>query len=152
MNDNIPQVILLTASLKVPTLKCHRCKRREKAGYQPFLCVKHRNEDDPEDGWGYISRNEARMLNILRIRGWTDDAFEEVRAINTETPPSTHSSTPPSTPSTQPSTPSAPPSTFQPWTSSTPSSSPSSSPSSNSGLSELAGHLSIDAPLTIDEL
>jgi hypothetical protein len=85
-----PPITLLSTTDDVPTVRCgyteKRCRRRFKATYEPALCAFHRDRADPQDGWAFISRKEARLLNILRERGWTDGALQDVLSLNTESP------------------------------------------------------------------
>ncbi|KAE9342986.1 hypothetical protein PF008_g9898 [Phytophthora fragariae] len=94
---NKPPITLLSTLASVPTVRCSfddpkGCKRPIRATHSPVLCAFHRDRADPEDGWAFISREEARLLNILRDKGWTDDALQDVMSLATESRPASPTS------------------------------------------------------------
>jgi len=44
----------------------------------------HRNNVTPVSGWAFLLRSEVRLVNILRMHHWTEDALAEVAARGQE--------------------------------------------------------------------
>jgi hypothetical protein len=67
-------VVLHTNLAGIATRPCARCTNRTnliRGQFDPVYCAAHRMNGDLEIGWGYIYREEARMLSLLRAHGWT---------------------------------------------------------------------------------
>jgi hypothetical protein len=83
-----PPVDLYTNLLYLPTVQCpgrHPASpKRVKAAFPPAFCHHHGNNRDPEAGWGYLTREEARLLTIARAHDWTRDCLYELVARDLE--------------------------------------------------------------------
>ncbi|GMF35594.1 unnamed protein product [Phytophthora lilii] len=77
MQSRIP-VALHLSTLRVPAVKCEQCKNTSRALFGPVYCHVHCNPNDPDQGWAYITREEAQLLTILRTRDWTSDALQDL--------------------------------------------------------------------------
>ncbi|GMF36407.1 unnamed protein product [Phytophthora lilii] len=77
MQSRIP-VDLYLSTLKVAAVKCEQCKNTSRALFGSVYCHFHCNPSDPDQGWAYITREEAQVLTILRTRDWTSDALQDL--------------------------------------------------------------------------
>jgi hypothetical protein len=77
-----------TNLLYLPTVQCpgrHPASpKRVKAAFPPAFCHHHSNNRDPEAGWGYLTREEARLLSIARAHDWPRDCLDELIARDLE--------------------------------------------------------------------
>ncbi|GMF65421.1 unnamed protein product [Phytophthora lilii] len=85
-----PPITLLSTTTGCPTVRCDKCNRPVRAQFEPAYCPYHRDRADPQSGWAFISRDEARLLNIMRENGWTEEALRDaidLHAQETESRP-----------------------------------------------------------------
>jgi hypothetical protein len=84
----LPPVELYTNLMHLPTVQCpgrHPASpKRIKAAFPPAYCHLHGNNRDPEAGWAYLIRGEARLLSIARLHGWTAECLDELIARDLE--------------------------------------------------------------------
>ncbi|GMF35877.1 unnamed protein product [Phytophthora lilii] len=90
--DQKPPITLLSTTTGCRTVRCNKCNRPVRAQFEPAYCPYHRDRADPQSGWAFISRDEARLLNVLRETGWTEDALRD--ALDLQEEESSSSSTP----------------------------------------------------------
>lgn len=77
MAANRPPITLLSTTTGQPTVNCAMCRRTVRAPFEPAYCPYHRDRADPQSGWAFIDRDEARLINIMREMGWTVDALHD---------------------------------------------------------------------------
>jgi hypothetical protein len=78
--NRLPPASLVPNLRDVATTPCNTCGRPVRGDFQPIYCHVHRNNVTPVSGWAFMLRTELRLVNILRLHRWTDDALAEVAA------------------------------------------------------------------------
>lgn len=81
MDEQIPitnePVELHTSLNGMQSRKCAKCTIAVRGQFDPVFCAFHRMNGNLAIGWGYIYREEAQLLSLLRARGWTRMAFND---------------------------------------------------------------------------
>jgi hypothetical protein len=86
MAQQLPRATLYTNPGRAPTHECETCVSNGaeriatvRSEFGPVLCHRHRdNTSPPTVGWAYITKREAKVINILRDFTWTESADLEL--------------------------------------------------------------------------
>lgn len=73
-------VVLVATTTPLPGRACasSNCGNTVRGQFDPVYCSHHRGLQPYAVGWGYIYRDEARLLSLLRSTGRTREVLEEL--------------------------------------------------------------------------